>query len=49
MNLIMIPYEIAFVYDNDVVSPAWTGIDILLVVVYFIDMIINMNTSVKIR
>ena len=40
------PYEIAFVNDNDTIAAYWWAVDIILVIVYLIDIFISVNMSV---
>lgn len=46
-NLIIIPYEVSFGEDHEHTPTYWRVIDIIVVVLYLIDMVVHMNTSFK--
>lgn len=46
-NQILVPYEIAFVKDSDTIAAYWWVLDVILMIVYLIDIFISVNTSVR--
>jgi len=46
-NFFMVPYEISFFNGKDEVTAVWWLVDILVVIIYCIDIFVHMNTSIQ--
>jgi len=46
-NFFMVPYEISFFSGKEEVTALWWLIDVLVVIIYLIDIFVHMNTSIQ--
>lgn len=48
-SFFMVPYEISFFDTKSEVTALWWLVDVLIVIIYFIDIFVHMNTSIPHR